>query len=100
MRYDHKKAMRYDQKKTIRAIRDYLALPVLKQKYQRRLKQVITRNVTASDGVSRKVVGKIWDDEFRIYRVHGDVTNREALEETAQILAFELRVSNIVYTNI
>ena len=100
MRYDHKKAMRYDQKKTIRAIRDYLALPVLKQRYQRRLKQVITRNVTASDGVSREVVGKIFDDEFRIYRVHGDVTDVEALKETAQILAIELHVGTVVYTNI
>lgn len=61
---------------------------------------MITRKVTASDGVSREVVGKIWDDEFRIYRLHGDVTNLEALKETAQILALELHVSNIVYTNI
>jgi hypothetical protein len=61
---------------------------------------MITRTVTASDGVSREVVGKIWDDEFRIYRIHGDITNREALVETAQILALELHVNNIVYTNI
>lgn len=62
---------------------------------------MITRKVTARDGVSRTVVGKIFgDDEFRIYQLHGDVTNLEALKETAQILALELHVSNIVYTNI
>ena len=61
---------------------------------------MITRNVTASDGVSREVVGKIFDDEFRIYRVHGDVTDVEALKETAQILAIELHVGKVVYTNI
>ena len=61
---------------------------------------MINFTITASDGVSRNVEGKLFPNEFRIYRVHGDVTNREALAETAQILALDLRVENVKFTNI
>jgi hypothetical protein len=61
---------------------------------------MIKHTVTASDGVNRTIEGKVFGDELRVYRVYGDVTNREALEETAQILALQLKVGAVVYTNI
>ena len=59
---------------------------------------MITKTVTASDGVSRTVQGKIFGDQLRIYRVYGDITNREALEEMAQILALETNTTNVLFT--
>ena len=56
---------------------------------------MITKTVTASDGIARTVEGKIFGDELRLYRVFGDVTNRDALEETAQILAIEFNVQRV-----
>jgi hypothetical protein len=41
---------------------------------------MITKTVEASDGINRTVEGKIFEDEFRIYRVYGDVTNLESLK--------------------
>jgi len=61
---------------------------------------MITKTVTASDGVSRTVEGKIFGDQLRIYRVYGDITNREALEETAQILALETNTTNVLFTGV
>ena len=57
---------------------------------------MITKTVMASDGINRTVSGKIFGDELRVYRVYGDVTNDEALEETGQILAIEYNVSRVV----
>lgn len=61
---------------------------------------MITKTITAGDGIKRMIEGKIFGDELRIYRVFGDITNRESLKETAQILAIENKVSKVVYTNI
>ena len=61
---------------------------------------MITKTVTASDGVSRTVQGKIFGEQLRIYRVYGDVTNREALEEMAQILALETNTTNVLFTGV
>ena len=61
---------------------------------------MIARTVMASDGVNRTIEGKIFDDQLRIYRVFGDVTNLEALKEIAQILALQTNVSEVVYTSI
>ena len=61
---------------------------------------MITKTVTASDGVSRTVQGKIFGDQLRIYRVYGDITNRETLEETAQILALETNTTNVLFTGV
>jgi len=61
---------------------------------------MIKRTVMASDGVNRTIEGKIFDDQLRIYRVYGDITNLDALKETAQILAIQTNVSEVVYTNI
>jgi len=58
---------------------------------------MITKTVMASDGVSRTVSCKIFGDELRVYRVYGDVTNNEAIEETAQILAIEFKVSRVLF---
>jgi len=61
---------------------------------------MILKTVTASDGVSRTVEGKIFGDQLRIYRVYGDITNREALEEMAQILALETNTTNVLFTGV
>jgi len=61
---------------------------------------MIKRTVMASDGVNRTVEGKILDDQLRIYRVYGDITNLDALKETAQILAIQTNVNEVVYMNI
>lgn len=58
---------------------------------------MITKTVEASDGINRTVDGKIFEYEFRIYRVYGDVTNLESLKETAQILAVQVNVGTVTY---
>jgi hypothetical protein len=58
---------------------------------------MITRTIMASDGVNRTVEGKIFDDQLRIYRVFGDVTNLDALKETVRYWADQ---GEVVYTNI
>lgn len=54
-----------------------------------------TITTTTSDGIARTVEGKLFPNEFRVYRVHGDVTNRDALAELAQILALSLKVERV-----
>lgn len=44
---------------------------------------MIYETYTANDGVKRSVEGKIFDSEFRVYRVYGDITNRQAIHEIA-----------------
>jgi len=61
---------------------------------------MIKRTVMASDGVNRTIEGKIFDDQLRIYRVYGDITNLDALKETAQILAIQTNVTEVVYMNL
>ena len=61
---------------------------------------MITKTVMASDGVNRTIEGKIFGDQLRIYRVYGDVTNLDALKETAQILALQTNVTEVLYTSI
>ena len=57
---------------------------------------MITKTVMASDGINRTIEGKIFGDEFRVYRIYGNITDIEALKETAQILAFDLKVSKVL----
>lgn len=54
-----------------------------------------THRIKTSDGVTRTVEGKEFPNEFRVYRLYGDVTNREALAELAQILALQLQVERV-----
>jgi hypothetical protein len=61
---------------------------------------MIKRTVMASDGVNRTIEGKIFDDQLRIYRVYGDITNLDALKETAQILAIQTNVTEVVYMHL
>ena len=61
---------------------------------------MIRKTVIDSNGVSRNIEGKIFGDQLRIYRVYGDVTDIEALKETAQILAKQMNVGEVLYTNI
>jgi len=48
-----------------------------------------TRSITASDGIKREFRGKQFGTEFRVYAIYGDVTDAEALAESAQIIALE-----------
>jgi hypothetical protein len=59
---------------------------------------MITKTIMASDGINRTIEGKIFGTELRVYRVYGDVTDRDALEETAQILAFDFSVDLVTLT--
>jgi hypothetical protein len=61
---------------------------------------MIKKTVMASDGVNRTIEGKIFDDQLRIYRVYGDITNLDALKETAQILAIQTNVTEVVYMHL
>ena len=61
---------------------------------------MIKKTVMASDGINRTIEGKVFGDELRIYRVYGDVTETEALKETAQILALQTNTIKITYTNV
>jgi len=59
---------------------------------------MITKTIMALDGINRTIEGKIFGKELRVYRVYGDVTDRDALEETAQILAFDFSVDFVTFT--
>ena len=59
---------------------------------------MITKTILASECINRTIEGKIFGKELRVYRVYGDVTNRDALEETAQILAFDFSVDLVTLT--
>jgi len=61
---------------------------------------MIKKTVMASDGINRTIEGKVFGDELRIYRVYGDVTDTEALKETAQILALQTNTIKVTYTNV
>jgi hypothetical protein len=51
-----------------------------------------------SNGVNRTIEGKIFGDQLRVYRVHGDVTDIEGLKETAQILALQTNTTEVVFS--
>ena len=54
-----------------------------------------TIQVATSDGLNRTVEGKTFHNEFRVYRIYGDVTNHESLKEMAQVLSMQLGVERI-----
>jgi hypothetical protein len=53
--------------------------------------------VQAADGVWRTFEGKKFPQhrEFRVYRVEGDITNRDALEDSAEQLAAHFDVQHV-----
>jgi hypothetical protein len=59
---------------------------------------MITKTVTDSNGVKRTIEGKVFGDQLRVYRVYGDVTDTEALKETAQILALQTNTTEVVFS--
>ena len=61
---------------------------------------MINKTVMDSNGNTRLLQDKIFGKQLRIYRVYGDVTDIEALKETAQILALQMNVDEVLYTNI
>jgi len=60
---------------------------------------MVTKDYTPSDGKKRTITGKVFGDEFRIYRIYGDVTNKDALAEMAQEIAIEFKVVTVRVTN-
>lgn len=61
---------------------------------------MIDKTYVVSDGVSRRVTGKQYGDEMRIYRIYGDITNTDALKEMAEVIAIEFKVSRVVYQGV
>jgi hypothetical protein len=59
---------------------------------------MITKTVTDSNGVKRTIEGKVFGEQLRVYRVYGDVTDTEALKETAQILALQTNTTEVVFS--
>lgn len=57
---------------------------------------MITKQFVGSDGIPREIDGKKFDKEFRIYRVRGDVTKFDALEELAQMCAIEFKCERVI----
>jgi len=56
---------------------------------------MITQAFTVSDGKKRTIEGKVFGDELRVYRVYGDVSDREALAEVAQEAALHFGVDKV-----
>ena len=59
---------------------------------------MVKKTVMDSNGVNRTIEGKIFGDQLRVYRVHGDVTDIEGLKETAQILALQTNTTEVVFS--
>jgi len=55
---------------------------------------MITRDVT-TNGIKRTVTGKLFGEELRVYRVEGDVANKEELVTMAQELAIQFNCSRV-----
>lgn len=48
-----------------------------------------------TNGVNRTVEGKQFGDEFRVYRIYGDITDRPSLGELAQQIATDTGCSTV-----
>ena len=51
--------------------------------------------ITTGDGITRTIEGKQFGNEFRIYRVHGDITSHASLADMAQDIAVTLGVDRV-----
>lgn len=51
--------------------------------------------ITTGDGITRTIEGKQFGNEFRVYRVHGDITDTNSLADMAQDLAVTLGVERV-----
>lgn len=51
--------------------------------------------ITTSDGITRTIEGKQFGNEFRVYRVHGDITSHDSLADMAQDVACTLGVERV-----
>lgn len=56
---------------------------------------MLEKSITPSDGIKRTIHYKLWPNEVRVYKVFGDITDREALAEIAQQLAIEHGVDEV-----
>lgn len=59
---------------------------------------MITKTVMDSNGVNRTIEGKVFGEQFRVYRVYGDVTDIDGLKEVAQILALQTNTTEVVFS--
>jgi hypothetical protein len=55
---------------------------------------MITRDIT-TNGIKRTITGKLFDEELRVYRVEGDITDTEELKTMAQELAIQFNCSKV-----
>jgi hypothetical protein len=55
---------------------------------------MITRDIT-TNGIKRTITGKLFDEELRVYRIEGDITDTEELKAMAQELAFMFNCSKV-----
>jgi hypothetical protein len=55
---------------------------------------MITRDIT-TNGIKRTITGKLFDEELRVYRVEGDITDTEELKAMAQELAIQFNCSKV-----
>ena len=55
---------------------------------------MITKDIT-TNGIKRTITGKLFGEELRVYRVEGDVTDKEELVTMAQELAMQFNCSRV-----
>ena len=55
---------------------------------------MITRDIT-TNGIKRTITGKVIDKELRVYRIEGDITDKEELKAMAQELAIMFDCSKV-----
>ena len=60
---------------------------------------MINKTYTPGDGNPRTIEGKQFGNEFRVYRVYGDITKPDALMEIAQEISIEFNVETVVMPN-
>ena len=49
-----------------------------------------------TNGTPRTIDYKVFGDEVRVYRIYGDITKRDEIEQLAQEIAFDTKCSNVV----
>ena len=55
---------------------------------------MITQDIT-TNGIKRTITGKLFGEELRVYRVEGDITDKEELKAMAQELAIMFDCSKV-----
>lgn len=61
---------------------------------------MITERILTSDGIWREIDAKVFGTELRIYKVRGNVSDREALAELGQIACLEHNCDRVKFSNV